>query len=107
MKSKIAIVVLVLISLGLGVALIASKRNSDRIQTELQEQLSYNSNELVRTSGKLEEQTQVNARLTGDLDYRGSELKQLSNNLNKVIANLEKSDAQAKATAEQLRAAQA
>ena len=107
MKTKIAIVVLVLISLGLAVALIASKRNADRVQTELQEQLSYNSNELVRTSGKLEEQTQVNARLTSDLDFRGTEMKQLSNNLSKVIADLEKSDAQAKATAEQLRTAQA
>jgi hypothetical protein len=34
-------------------------------------------------------------------------LKTLSNNLSKVIADLEKSDAQAKATAEQLRSAQA
>jgi len=38
---------------------------------------------------------------------RATELSSLSNNLNKVIADLEKSDAQAKATAEQLRLAQA
>jgi chromosome segregation ATPase len=107
MKSKIAMIILVLVCLGLGVALIASKRNSDRIQTELEEQLNYNSNEVVRTSAKLEEQAQVNSRLMGDLDVRGSELKQLSNNLSKVIADLEKSDAQAKAAAEQLRTAQA
>jgi len=107
MKSKIAIVILVLVSLGLGLALITQKRNADRVQIELQEQVNYNSNELVRTSAKLEEQTQVNTKLSGDLDSRGGELRQLSNNLSKVITDLEKSDAQAKATAEQLRNAQA
>lgn len=106
MKSKLAIIILVLVCLGLGVAMIAQKRNTERAMTELQEQVNYNSNELVRTSAKLEEQTQVNTKITGDLDNRGGELKTLSNNLAKVIADLEKSDAQAKATAEQLRTAQ-
>jgi len=107
MKLKLAIVILVVVSLGLGVALIAQKRNAERTQTELQEQVNYHSNELVRTAARLEEQTQVNTKLTGDLDTRANDLKQLSNNLGKVIADLEKSDAQAKATAEQLRTAQA
>jgi septal ring factor EnvC (AmiA/AmiB activator) len=107
MKSTLAIIILVLVCLGLGVALIAQKRNADRTLTELQEQVNYNSNEVVRTSAKLEEQTQVNTKITGDLDNRGGELKTLSNNLAKVIADLEKSDAQAKSTAEQLRTAQA
>src|SRR6185503_19258045 len=82
MKSKVAIIILVLMCLGLGVALIAQKRNADRVATELQEQLNYNSNQVVQKSAKLEEQTQVNTKLMGDLETRATDLKTLSNNLN-------------------------
>jgi chromosome segregation ATPase len=107
MKSKIAIVILVLICLGLGVALVTEQRKHAQQKKELDERIALQSQNLDTTSKKLEEQTQVNMSLEKDLLTRSNELSVLSNNLGKVITDLEKSDAVAKATAEQLRTAQA
>jgi len=107
MKSKIAIVILVLVCLALGVALVSQHRAALRKEAELQDQVSYHSNQVVQESAKLEKQTQTATKLMSDLESRAADLKTLSNNLGKVISDLEKSDAQAKATAEQLRGAQA
>jgi chromosome segregation ATPase len=107
MKYKVSIVILILVSLALGVSLVRQQRESVRKTSELQDQISYHSNQVVQESARLEKQNQANSKLLGDLETRASELKTLSNNLGKVIVDLEKSDAQAKATAEQLRTAQA
>ena len=107
MKSKIAIVILVLICLGLGVALVTEQRRHVQEKKELDDRIALQGQNLDTTSKKLEEQTQVNMSLEKDLVTRSNELATLSNNLGKVINDLEKSDAVAKATAEQLRTAQA
>ena len=107
MKSKIAIVFLVLICLGLGVALVTEQRKHAQEKKELDDRIALQGQNLDTTSKKLEEQTQVNTSLEKDLTTRSNELAVLSNNLGKVITDLEKSDAVAKATAEQLRTAQA
>lgn len=107
MKYKVSIVILILVCVALGVALVNQQRESVRKTAELQDQISYHSNQVVQESARLEKQNQINSALMGDLESRALELKTLSNNLGKVIADLEKSDAQAKATAEQLRTAQA
>ncbi len=106
MKAKVAIVFLVLVCVGLGVALVTQNKKAEKDRTERDTQITQQSNVIKETKAKLEEQTQVNMSLEGDLKTRASELTVLSNSLNKVIADLEKSDAQAKATAEQLRTAQ-
>jgi septal ring factor EnvC (AmiA/AmiB activator) len=107
MKSKVAIVILILICLGLGVALVTEQRKHAQEKKERDEQIALQGQNLERTHKDLEEQKQVNMSLEGNLKSRADDLKTLSNNLGKVIADLEKSDAQAKATAEQLRTAQA
>jgi septal ring factor EnvC (AmiA/AmiB activator) len=107
MKSKIAVVILVLVCLALGVALVTEQRKHAQEKRERDDQIALQSTDLQKTHKDLEEQKQVNMTLEGDLKSRGEDLKSLSNNLSKVIADLEKSDAQAKATAEQLRTAQA
>ncbi len=106
MKSKIAIVVLILVCLGLGVALVNEHRKHEQERQELDDRIVLQSENLQKTSGKLEEQTQVNMRLETDLTTRSNEVASLSSNLSKMSVDLEKTDAQAKATAEQLRTAQ-
>lgn len=107
MKSKIAIVILVLVCLGLGVALVTEQRKHAQEKKEADDKIVVQTQDLDRTRKDLEEQKQVNMALEGDLKVRAEDLKSLSNTLGKVSSDLEKSDAQAKATAEQLRAAQA
>jgi septal ring factor EnvC (AmiA/AmiB activator) len=107
MKSKIGVVILVVVCLVLGVALVTREKKAQSEKKELESQLTYQSNQVKQTQAKLEEQRQVNMSLEGDLKTRANELTTLSNSLNKTISDLEKSDAQAKATAEQLRSAQA
>lgn len=107
MKVKIAIVILILVCLGLGVALITEQRHRADEKKKSDDIIADQTSRLQDTSKKLEDQKVVNMTLEGDLKTRAAELGSLSNNLGKVIADLEKSDAQSKATAEQLRTAQA
>jgi septal ring factor EnvC (AmiA/AmiB activator) len=107
MKSKIAILVLVLICAALGVALVTRENKAKEEKQNLETTLTKQSNDVAQTHAKLEEQRQVNMTLESELKTRANELTGLSNSLGKTIADLEKSDAQAKATAEQLRSAQA
>jgi len=106
MKATVVIILLLLVCGGLGVALITRQNRAETERSDLVKQLAYQSNEVRQTQAKLEEQRQVNMTLEGDLKTRAGELATLSNNLSKVIVDLEKSDAHAKATAEQLRTAQ-
>lgn len=106
MKSKIAVVILVLVCLLLGVALVAEQRKHAQEKKERDDQIALQSQSLEKTHKDLEEQKQVNMSLESDVKSRGEDLKTLSNNLSKVLTDLEKSDAQGKATAEQLRVAQ-
>jgi septal ring factor EnvC (AmiA/AmiB activator) len=107
MKSKVAVVILLVVCLVLGMALVTEQRKHSQEKRERDDQIALYSTDLQKTHKDLEEQKQVNMTLEGDLKSRSEDLKTLSNNLSKVIADLEKSDAQAKATAEQLRTAQA
>ncbi len=97
MKPKIAIVILVLISLGLCVALIARHNKAVRDKTEADSQITSLSNVVVITSTKLEDQHQVNIDLDRIKQARETELFSTSNNLTKVSATLEKTVAEAKA----------
>src|SRR4051794_29317505 len=101
MKSKIAILILVVICVALGVALVTREKKAKEEKQGLQTTLTKQSNDVAQTQSKLEEQRQVNMTLEGELKARANELTTLSNNLSKTITDLEKSDAQAKATAEQ------
>ena len=97
MKPKIAIVILVLISLGLCVALIARHNKAVREKADADSQITSLSNVVVSTSTKLEDQRQVNIELDRIKQAREAELFSTSNNLTKTSANLEKTVAEAKA----------
>ena len=106
MKSKIAIIILIVVCVGLGLGLVTEQRKHKQEKQELDDRIALQAENLQKTSGKLEEQTQVNMRLESDLTSRSNELAAVSSNLSKISLDLEKTDAQAKATVEQLRAAQ-
>jgi len=57
---------------------------------------------MVETSGKLDEQKQVNLTLEGELTKTRTEGASLSNNLNQVSANLTKTEAELKAAREEM-----
>lgn len=107
MKAKVAIVILVIVCLALGVGLVTAQRQHAREKKERDDQIALQARNLETAHKELEDQKQENLVLESNFRSRGEDLKSLSNNLSKVIADLEKSDAQAKATAEQLRSAQA
>ena len=107
MKSKVAIVILVTVCLALGVGLVTVQRKYALEKKERDDQIALQTKNLENAHKELEQQKQENLVLESNFKSRGEDLKTLSNNLSKVIADLEKSDAQAKATAEQLRTAQA
>ena len=96
MKPKFAIVILVLISLGLCVALIARHNKAVREKTDADTKITSLSNNVVKTSSHLEEQRQVNMVLENDLKTRVAELIGTSNTLTKVSTTLEKTVAEAK-----------
>ena len=107
MKTKVAIVILLAICAALGVALVTQSRKHVQEKQKRDDQIAVLNTHVQEARGKLEEQTQVNLKLETDLTTRSNEVATISNQLTKTIGDLEKLDAQAKATAEQLRAAQA
>ena len=65
MKNRIGVIVLVLVfvCVGLGIALIAIKKQAGEQQRDYAEKNSALSNNLVQTSDQLDRQKQVNAEL--------------------------------------------
>lgn len=100
MKTKVAIVILVLALLGLAIALFATKQQSvDLHKSDLTSIVSF-SNQLVETSSQLNETRQVNLDLTNDLSLTRSQLtvaqekiEQMSNNLINIEVTLENTSA--------------
>ncbi|MGD0262419.1 MAG: hypothetical protein ABSD29_21860 [Verrucomicrobiota bacterium] len=90
MKNRIGVImlVLVLVCAGLGIALIAIKRQATDQQRDLTEKNGALSNGLVQTSEQLERQKQVNAELENDRDKRKKEFEELTSNYSKLSANL-------------------
>jgi chromosome segregation ATPase len=90
MRNRIGVIllVLVLVCAGLGIALIAFKKQATEQQHEFTEKNSALSNSLVQTSEQLERQKQVNTELEIDREKRKRELDELTGNFSKVSANL-------------------
>ena len=90
MKNRIGIIILVLVLVcaGLGIALIAIKKQAVDQQRDFAEKNGVLSNGLVQTSEQLERQKQVNAELESDRDKRKKEFEELTSNYSKVSANL-------------------
>ncbi len=85
MRSKPAIIILVVITLGLGIALIvlAQKHSTERLQAE--DKITKLSNDVVSTQGRLDEQRAVNLTLESNMATTKVED---SNKLATIEANL-------------------
>lgn len=104
MKANIAIVILIFLALLLGVALlhVQSKAKNEKHQDTVV--ILKLSNDVVETTGKLDEQKKVNEQLTTNLLVKTEEANLLSTSLvntsNKLTGELQKTQAEAKAAAE-------
>jgi chromosome segregation ATPase len=106
MKSRIGVILLVIVSLGLGIWLVVSKKQASQ---EIQQHIETNvglSNDLAQTRENLSRQQQVNTELEGDRVKRKADYEQLSNNFTQVTADLSKTSATLTKTEADLKASQ-
>jgi septal ring factor EnvC (AmiA/AmiB activator) len=100
MKSRIGLVILILLSVGLVIALISSHQEALKVQRESNDRILSLSNEWVTASGQLEEQKQVTTMLEKDLETQKRAFLELTNDYAQAATDLTKS-------ADSLKAAQA
>jgi chromosome segregation ATPase len=102
MKNQMGIIVLILICAGLSVVLVLNQKHLTAQQNKAADTISTFSNKLVRTTGDLEEQRQVNILLTNDLTARRTEIVGLTNKLAETAGLLAQTADSLKATQEQV-----
>lgn len=102
MKNLIGVIILAVVCIGLGVALMTTKKQATSEKKKDAETISTLSNQWVETSGKLEEQKQVNLTLEKDVVTRKTEYTELSNKLSEVAAVLAKTEDSLKLTKEEV-----
>jgi chromosome segregation ATPase len=102
MKTMIGVIILAVLCLGLGIALLTTKKHAVEEQQKSTERIQYFSNEVVQTSGKLDEQKQVNLNLEKDVDARKQQLGDLTNKITEVSTTLAKTEESLKATKEEV-----
>jgi chromosome segregation ATPase len=90
MKNRIGVIIslLVLACVGLGIALIAIKKQASERQHELAENNGTLSNSWVKTDDELHQQKQVNALLESELDKQKKASDALTNDYTQVLATL-------------------
>jgi chromosome segregation ATPase len=88
MKNRIGVIVMVVLCLGLGIGLIASRKQASDQERENADRIGVLSNRWVKTSSDLEEQRQVAAMYEKDLDNQRKAFGQLTNNYSQVSATL-------------------
>ena len=100
MKAKVIIPLVVIIAIGLGIALFASR---ERISDQ-EVNITYLSNQVSKAENTVQELTGVNETLTGDLKQRNADILALTNNYTKALATLAKTEADLKQTEQTLKA---
>jgi chromosome segregation ATPase len=90
MKNRIGVIVLVLVLVcaGLGIALIAIKKQAGEQLHELAEKNGALSNSWATTHDELDQQTQTNALLRGDLERQQKAFDALTNTYTQVLGTL-------------------
>jgi chromosome segregation ATPase len=101
MKTKVALIVLILMCVALGVVLMSRSRQAAEEHQRDVEIIVAKSNELVRTTTALEEEKQTNLKLNKDADERKSDMAKLSNDLSVATENLAKSEVALKSALEE------
>jgi chromosome segregation ATPase len=92
--------------LGLGISLIASRKQASDQQHESSERIETLSNKWVKTSSDLEEQKQVAAMYEKDIDAQKKAFGELTNNFTRVSADLSQTSAKLATTEATLQANQ-
>ena len=101
MKTKVALIILILIALALGAGLITrNKQAAEEHQKDVAEVITY-SNREVQITAKLDEQKQVNLDLEKDITARKADIAQLSNDLSTTTEKLTKTEADLKSAMEE------
>jgi chromosome segregation ATPase len=81
MKTKIVIILLAVAAVGLAIALIATKKQSDEQHTVDVSSISVFSNQVVEINEQLKDLSQANLELTNDLALSRQQTSDLSNSL--------------------------
>jgi peptidoglycan hydrolase CwlO-like protein len=89
MKTKIAIVILAVICVGLLIALLATKKQSDDLHMSDTDTILDFSNQLTTANTSLDDLRQVNLMLTNDVVTTHQALDSVSNNLVSTTATLD------------------
>jgi chromosome segregation ATPase len=101
---KVAIVILILASVGLGVGLMYRHNEAVKVKTQDEEIKSTLSNRVEQTQAKLDEEQKVNLLLSTNLTLKGEELSSTSNTLAKVNADLARTQKEMQAAADAAKA---
>jgi len=88
MTNRIAIVLLVLLCLGLGIALVTTRKKATVQQADDFRRIGDYSNQVVSVTDQLDRQREVNAQFEKDLAQHRKALGELTNNYTQVSANL-------------------
>src|SRR5262249_29470498 len=104
MKNRIGAIVLILLCLGLGIGLIASRKQASDQQQQDTERIETLSNNWVKTHSELEEQKQVAAMYEKDLDTEKKAFGEMSNNFTRVSTDLSQTSAKLATTEAALQA---
>ncbi len=106
MKTRIGLIALIVICLGLGIVLLNVRKQAAEQKHQDTISILNMSNNLLETTGKLREQEQVSAMLEKDLEKQkqtyNKALGELTNNYTQVSSALNKSEASLKAAQEEI-----
>jgi chaperonin cofactor prefoldin len=102
MKTKIGIVILAAVCVGLLIALIATKKAADDQRKSDEDHILDFSNQLVTAHTSLDDLNQVNLMLTNDLDASRQSFVELSNNLDETSNTLTETKASLQGAQDQI-----
>jgi len=102
MKNRTGAIILAVICVGLAVALLTTKKQSVAEKKKDTDTIFTLSNQWVETSGKLEEQKQVNLTLEKDVATRKTEFADLTNKFSETATKLVNTEDSLKLTKEEV-----
>ena len=103
MKTRVGIVILVLIAVVLGIALLSVKHDAVKRQAQDTERIIYFSNTLNSTTATLDDTRHVNALLEKDLEKEKQSFGELTNNFSQVSTDLAKTQTDLKAREDEIK----
>ena len=102
MKNLIGVIILAVVCVGLAVVLIVTKRQAHEEKIKDTDTIFTLSNQWVETSGKLDEQKQVNLSLEKDVESRKAKFAELTNKFSDLADVLTKTEASLKLTKDEV-----